>query len=259
MSHQVLPTNGADREALRDKGQFWTPSWVSEAMVAYVANGNARDIFDPAVGAGAFFHAAKNIEPAIGRKLGLFGTELDANALLQALATGLRQCDIDGVSLQDFTTFKPHEPIAAIVANPPYIRHHRLDRETKDRLRSLSARILDFTLDGRAGYHVYFLIHALNLLALNGRLAFIIPADTCEGVFAHKLWRWITTHYRLEAVITFEPEASPFPGVDTNAVVVFIKNVAPEKTLWWARVRTASADDLKRWVLSDFRVNAFES
>ena len=38
-------------------------------------------------------------------------------------------------------------------------------------------------LDGRAGFHVYFLIRALTLLEENGRLAFIMPADTCEGKF----------------------------------------------------------------------------
>lgn len=259
MAHQVLPTNWEAREELREKGQFWTPGWVAEAMVAYVANGNARSIFDPAVGAGAFFRAAKNIESDIGRELGLFGNEIDSNALLQALSSGLRQCDIDGVSLQDFTTFKPEEPLSAIVANPPYIRHHRLERETKDRLRILSSNILGFALDGRAGYHVYFLIYALNLLAEHGRLAFIIPADTCEGVFAHKLWRWITSQYRLEAVVTFEPNASPFPRVDTNAVVVLIKKSLPQSTLWWARVNAPFTDELKRWVLSDFQITNLKS
>jgi len=35
-SHQKLPSNWDEREVLRDKGQFWTPSWVAEAMVSYV-------------------------------------------------------------------------------------------------------------------------------------------------------------------------------------------------------------------------------
>jgi len=30
-------------------------------------------------------------------------------------------------------------------------------------------------------------LQALNLLTKNGRLAFIMPADTCEGVFSKKL------------------------------------------------------------------------
>jgi hypothetical protein len=254
MSLQVLPTKWEPREALREKGQFWTPNWVAEAMVAYVANGNTREIFDPAVGAGAFFHAAKNIELEIGRKLKLSGNEIDPDALQQAITSGLSQSDIEDVCLQDFTLFKPKNPLPAIVANPPYLRHHRLDRETKDRLRRLSSDVLGFALDGRAGYHVYFLVHALSLLAKFGRLAFIVPADTFEGVFARKLWGWICAHFRLEAVVTFEPQASPFPGVDTNAVVLLIKKAPPQKTLLWARVQAGSTPDLKHWVLSNFNM-----
>ena len=52
------PTDWTEREALREKGQFWTPLWVAEAMVAY-ASAESETIFDPAVGAGAFFRAAK--------------------------------------------------------------------------------------------------------------------------------------------------------------------------------------------------------
>jgi hypothetical protein len=34
--HQDLPSAGQAREALRQKGQFWTPRWVAEAMVGYL-------------------------------------------------------------------------------------------------------------------------------------------------------------------------------------------------------------------------------
>ena len=249
--HQVLPTQWDEREILREKGQFWTPSWVAEAMVAYVVGNGARDIFDPAVGAGAFFQAARTIEAEVGH-LELSGTEVDPNALSQALAGGLEQRDIDGVMLQDFTTYCPSEPLPAIVCNPPYIRHHRLSRETKEHLRALSGKVMGFNIDGRAGFHVYFLIHALSLLARGGRLAFIIPADTFEGVFAAKLWHWISENYRLNAVITFAPQASPFPGVDTNALVVLIENAAPTQDFWWTQVLFPAPKDLKNWVQSGF-------
>ena len=51
-----------------------------------------------------------------------------------------------------------------------------------------------------------------------------MPADVCEGVFADVLWRWLVTKYRLDAVITFAPDATPFPAVDTNAIVFMLRN-----------------------------------
>jgi len=46
---QVLPSSGPIRKALQEKGQFWTPAWVAEAMVAYVLAQGASRIFDPSV------------------------------------------------------------------------------------------------------------------------------------------------------------------------------------------------------------------
>lgn len=56
---QHIPSSGPAREALREKGQFWTPPWVAEAMVAWCLADGRDSIFDPAVGAGAFFQAAR--------------------------------------------------------------------------------------------------------------------------------------------------------------------------------------------------------
>ena len=147
----------------------------------------------------------------------------------------------------------PPGPYRAIVANPPYLRHHRLPGEVKARLREIASGTVGRTLDGRAGLHVYFLLRALTLLARGGRLAFIMPADTCEGIFASTLWEWIAGRFRLDAVITFDPDATPFPRVDTNPVIFLIAAEPPASHLLWARCRPGGAEALGRWVSSGFR------
>jgi len=247
--HQTLPASGPHRERLREKGQFWTPDWVADAMVAYVAPGS-DSIFDPAVGAGAFLRAAKRLAEEIGRSLRLFGTELDPSVLAQAREQGLSEADLAGVQIRDFLLDPPAEPFKAITANPPYVRHHRLSAHLKKALRTFAATLVGRRLDGRAGLHVYFLLRALQLLGADGHLAFILPADTFEGVFAKALWDWITRKFRLDAVVTFAPEASPFPQVDTNAVVVMLRNVPPAAEFTWAFCRRAETRGLTTWVLS---------
>jgi len=239
------------REALREKGQFWTPDWVAEAMVGYVLSGGAQSIFDPAVGAGAFFRAAKIVGRELGQIPKMLGTEIDPHALRQAKENGLTEADLAFVELRDFVLNPPSGYFEAIVANPPYIRHHRLRPELKAKLRALAVRLIGRPLDGRAGLHVYFLLRALQLLAPGGRLAFIMPADTCEGVFAPVLWEWIARRYRLEAVITFDPEASPFPDVDTNPLIFMIQRAEPTEEFLWARC-LREGETLKQWVLSGF-------
>jgi hypothetical protein len=253
---QSLPSSGIAREMLRQKGQFWTPPWVADAMVAYVLQERPQTLFDPAVGAGVFFRSARKMSEQLGFGLELKGTEFDPTALAQAQECGTGASDLAGVYVRDFVLDPPKEQYPAIVANPPYMRHHRLSAGTKAQLRVMARAATGIEIDGRAGYHVYFLIRALTLLEPGGRLCFIMPSDTCEGVFAAKLWSWITRHYRLDAVVTFAPEATPFPGVDTNAIIFMIQNAPPRKKLLWARCLLPERSSLVKWVQEDFRQSA---
>lgn len=247
-NHPKLPASGPKREALRQKGQFWTPDWVAESMVAYCVAGGSDSIFDPAVGAGAFFRAAKTIERETGRRIKLMGTEIDPEALAQAKETGLTEADLSNIRITDFVLKPPAEQYEAIVANPPYIRHHRLAPSVKAQLRTFGKELIGTGLDGRAGLHIYFLLRALELLKEGGRLAFLVPADICEGVFASTLWKWITSNYKLDGVITFAHVASPFPGVDTNPVIFLISKTSPAPTFSWVLCNKAETRQLKEWM-----------
>jgi len=251
-SHQKLPASGPGREALREKGQFWTPQWVAEAMVKYVLGAETDHVFDPAVGAGAFLLAAKHVAASAGRSIHLLGTEVDPNALQQAKEAGLSEEDLTGVEIRDFVMNGPERRFSAIVANPPYIRHHRISEGTKAALKIMTKRITGKVLDGRTGYHVFFLIKALERLAPGGRLAFIMPADTCEGIFAKTLWKWIMDTFRVEAVVTFSHEATPFPSVDTNALIFMITAAPPDVRFAWCKCKEVSPDALRIWVERGF-------
>ncbi len=251
-SRQKLPAAGPLRAALRAKGQFWTPDWVADAMIAYAAGKQARVLFDPAVGAGAFFRAAKRYGLAAGHMPRLRGTEIDPATLREARAQGVTDSELCGVTLADFLASPPTEKFPAIVANPPYLRHHRMSAELKAQLRDFSVRLIGRPIDGRAGGHIFFLLRALSLLEEGGRLAFIMPADTCEGIFAPVLWNWITREFRLDALIAFAAVATPFPGVDTNALIFLIEHAAPRETFFWARCETAATPALQCWIAGGF-------
>lgn len=243
--HQKSTKKTNEREKLRNKGQFWTPDWVAEAMISYVAR-NANLVFDPGVGKGAFYTALKKVYP--NKKF--YGTDIDSGIISEAQQEKIFKKDIK-LEIRDFILNPPKEKFKAIVANPPYIRHHRLSSELKNYFRKISFMNLGTTLDGRAGLHIYFLIQALSLLDKGGRLAFIMPADTCEGVFSKKLWNWISKKYRINGVITFEHRATPFPGVDTNAVILLISNEKPQEKLKWVRCLVSQSKELFEFLRHD--------
>ncbi|MCK9399622.1 MAG: N-6 DNA methylase [Bacteroidales bacterium] len=250
-SHQKLPTNWSEREILRDKGQFWTPSWVADAMVAYVSK-DTDLVFDPATGRGAFYESLLKLNKP---NVSFFGTDIDENVLSDEIYNK-RNCLVEK---RDFIKNPPPRKFKSIVANPPYIRHHRIDEQTKVFLKQLSSGITGQSIDGRAGYHIYFLIQALNHLEKDGKLAFIMPADTCEGKFAKNLWKWISENFCIECVITFDEDATPFPNVDTNAIVFLIKNSKPTETLHWVKASKAYSTDLFNFISSDFKQQKFET
>jgi hypothetical protein len=222
-------------------------------MVEYVLADNPPVLFDPAVGTGVFFKIAKAVANEKGICVRFEGMEIDERILAKSFAHGLTSEELAGVKVGDFLLAPPYREYSAIVANPPYIRHHRLDKERKHNLRRMAAQILGTFLDGRAGLHIYFLIRALTMLTPGGRLAFIMPADTCEGKFAPHLWGWITSNFALDAVLTFAPSASPFPEVDTNPLVFFIRKAPPNDLFAWGQCYRPSVEALVRWVRCQFK------
>lgn len=222
---------------LREYGQFWTPAPIAEAMVAYLLSSAPNLIFDPAVGMGAFYSALKALDKT--RKTRFYGLDIDPEVIREAKSKKIfdERCSIE---LRDFVKNTPQQTFSAIIANPPYIRHHRISASTKKLLQEMVHKFTHTRIDGRAGIHVYFLIRALTLLSKGGRLVFIMPADTCEGVFSGKLWDWIASKYCLERVVTFDSSASPFPGIDTNPVIFCISNNSPQSKFDWVRVNKIS-------------------
>jgi len=249
-SEKETPGGKLNVETLRNKGQFWTPPWIAEAMVGYIFATGKQKIFDPGVGAGAFFRAARKVYSGNNKSVDLLGTEIDPEKMRDALESGTSKEDILRVEIKDFLLDPPHGPFEAIVANPPYIRHHRLSTDVKQKLSNIAVLNLGKTIDARAGYHIYFLIRSLELLAEGGSLAFIMPSDTCEGKFSTALWGWISKKFRIDAVITFSPEASPFPYQDTNPIIILIRKLEPKTDFVWAKCTRAETKELFNWMIS---------
>lgn len=202
-------------------------------MAAWVTAPRPTVLFDPAVGPGTFFAAAREM----GFKGGFAGFELDDAVLADAYKLGLSSVELAGIQIADFIRNHVAGHYPAIISNPPYIRHHRLSAQQKRELRQLATHCLGFPLDGRVGLHVYFLLKCLEHLAPDGRLAFLLPADVCEGVSSTVFWKRVAERFHIDAVITFDETAAPFPSVDTNAIVFMLSNRKPTQKVLWARIR----------------------
>ena len=77
----------------------------------------------------------------------------------------------------DFTRQKPEAIYDVVLTNPPYVRHHHLAAEEKQRLRELAQNATGLRLSGLAGLYCYFLLIAHAWLAENGLAAWLIPSE----------------------------------------------------------------------------------
>jgi len=249
---QKLPASGEERDELRKKGQFWTPGWLAELMSGWCVHGKPAELFDPATGPGTFLLAARRL----GYKGNFFGHDIDEAVVKQGIEWGLNPADLRNIKICDFLSSPINRTHRAIIANPPYVRHHFLDSDKKEVLKTISQNHLDITLDGRTGLHVYFLIKSLSLLEKDGRLAFLLPADVCESVSSRHLWTAIFSKHNVYRVLNFSTSANPFPGVDTNALVFLIKNDGPTKKIEWVNVNKHDSPWLREIMLRDLPVGS---
>ena len=222
-----------DISDVRNKGQVWTPRWVADAMAVYLGKKASESILDPAVGPGVLLAAAK----FEAKKLkSVIAFEIDKDVLSEKSSkNGFAREEITDLHIRDFISDKSKFEVSSVIANPPYLRHHKITSQLKTTCQELVRETLGIRIDARAGLHIYFLVKALSHLQQGGRLSFLVPADTFEGVFAKPLWSSIAKKFHVEGILTFDPKAAAFPGVDTNASVVYISREQPTGQFRWLR------------------------
>ena len=77
-----------------------------------------------------------------------------------------------------------------ILANPPYVRHHHLTREDKERLQLLVYRMTGIKVNGLAGLYVYFLLLATAWMEDGGFAAWLIPSEFMDVNYGAALKRF---------------------------------------------------------------------
>lgn len=236
---------------VRTKGQVWTPRWVADGMAEYLSLSLPGKVLDPAVGPGALFASIRDLNLS---DIEYSAYEIDRSVLANHHSPdSFSSAQIKNLVCRSFLTESNENLVDAVIANPPYLRHHLIDAELKKRCKAICEETLGLSIDARAGIHVYFLVKALSYLARNGRLAFLVPADTFEGVFASPLWTAIAGKYAIDGILTFGSESAAFPGIDTNAAVVFISNRSPSESMIWMKWSGAPGVSLAAYVRSVFR------
>lgn len=211
-------------------GQFATPSplAVSLARHAHALMGNKRIRFlDPAFGTGSFYSALLGVcNP--GDIVEASGVELDP--LFVGAARDLWEGHGLNIMHRDFTRLSPPDArFNLVLTNPPYVRHHHLSGEEKNRLKAQLAQSLKMSISGLAGLYCYFLLHAHDWMEEDGLAVWLIPSEFMDVNYGAAVRRYLGERVTLLEIHRFCPTDVQFTdALVSSAVVIFRKAVPPE-------------------------------
>ena len=222
--------SAAERNRL---GQFATPNALAVDIARYVESviGHAKRSIrfaDPSIGSGSFFSAAlavfgsKRIKSAVG-------VELDP-----AFADAARNLWADEgleVVCGDFTRVVANGSLPpspnVILANPPYVRHHHMNREDKERLQGLTFKMTGVEVNGLAGLYVYFLLLATAWMEDEGIAAWLIPSEFMDVNYGAALKGFLTDRVTLIRAHRFDPDDVQFGDALVSSVVLVFRKTLP--------------------------------
>ena len=222
--------SAAERNRL---GQFATPNALAIDIAHYVESVigvTKRSIrfADPSLGSGSFYSAALTVFGA-KRISSAVGVEIDP-AFADAARTLWAHAGLD-VMHGDFTRIVadgacPPAP-TVVLANPPYVRHHHMSREEKERLQVLTFKMTGVEVSGLAGLYVYFLLLATAWMEDGGFAAWLIPSEFMDVNYGSALKGFLADRVTLIRAHRFDPDDVQFGDALVSSVVLVFRKMPP--------------------------------
>ncbi len=191
-------------------------------MARWVSSRQPRTVLDPAIGSGILLHECAL---KLNRKdVRLVGVDRDSIQIERAINTAPRGAELfQGDYLRlTLPTFD------GIIANPPYVKSHRLDYSETDWL--AFERQFNISLSRLTNIYALFLLKIWADLTAEGRAAIIIPAEFMNANFGTPIKRLLQEHAPDSGIALFDPAASVFQAAMTTSCIVFLKKTGTART-----------------------------
>ena len=264
--HQSWLDSSRTAEHRNKLGQHATPTGLAEDILRCSETLLLPDepvrFMDPAFGTGAFYSALERTIPG-HRIAGAVGYEIDASLgeiageLWSETRLELHVKDFTLVDLPDDTRHK----LNLIVCNPPYVRHHHIEREKKTYLQKRVKDKTGISVSGLAGLHCYFLCLAHEWMADNGLAAWLIPSEFMDVNYGRAVKEYLLNNVTLLKIHRFDPHDVQFDDALVASTVVWFKNSLPSaaqeveissggmpsKPEWRKTIPASSLHTLDKW------------
>lgn len=231
-------------------GQFHTPRTVTRFLANWAIQDEDDEILDPGCGSGGFLTAGywtlrqrKSNESSLAHREGmdqLTGIDIDqfpAHLAAVSLATQeISEIELDmDVRVDDFFNYQAEAnpaladqrencltPKDAVIMNPPYARSEAVGAEYSTRLNeTVSAETGTDAIHGNMDLFGYYLMHATQFVAEDGRLGVIVKNSIFQNDYAGFLQDHLLGQYSIELVVSTRYHRI-IQTADINTVLLFL-------------------------------------
>ncbi|NKR58033.1 modification methylase [Rhodococcus hoagii] len=211
-------------------GQFATPPALALDIIEYALSlheGRSVTFLEPSCGSGSFYSALLASARSAHTIDAATGIELDPR--FAAAARNLWGRSGFEVIEGDFLDpgNRPIGSASLLVANPPYVRHHHLDSDTKARAAAMSLAEVGVKPSGLSGLYLHFMLLSHRTLRPGAVSAWLIPAEFMDVNYGRALKEYLTKQVTLQRVHRFDAADLQFDDALVTSAVVVFKNQAP--------------------------------
>lgn len=188
----------------RALGAYYTPTDIAACLTQWGLRGNVGPVLDPSYGVCRFLTAALDYLTTLGAAQSerlVHGIDVDAAGTSPTtdalLARGALR---DQFVHRDFFEVSPKPVYAAVLGNPPYVRHHWQAGAVK-RAAELAMRDAQVSLSRRASLWAPFVVHADRFVRADGRMSMLLPGAAIQADYASSVWTHLARRYEAVTLV----------------------------------------------------------
>jgi adenine-specific DNA-methyltransferase len=212
-------------------GQFATPTYLSTSITNFVLKNYLCDrkrvnFLEPALGTGSFYSAllASCKNGFLGKAVGV---EFDID-FFNASQTLWKSYGLQTINA-NFLNWNTNDRFDFVLTNPPYVRHHYIDEESKLACRLIASQYEQISVSGLSGLYVYFLLRSISLMAENGIGVWLIPSEWMNVNYGKALRQLFTLNVKLLHIHNYNISDVKFEDALVSSSVVIFQNSVPSK------------------------------
>ncbi len=212
-------------------GQFSTPFSLAREISRYtlslLSKKTSTRMLEPAAGSGVFISSLVS--------LGCRNLEYTCVELDEAYARICEELFADfncQVSLADFFTLLVKKDglgyFDLLITNPPYVRHHHIESDTKKQYQAQVKASLGIQVSGLAGLYIYYILLSDKLLADGAIASWLIPSEFLYVNYGRALRQYLQERVSLIRIHRFEPRDVQFDDALVSSCIITYKKLPPD-------------------------------